>query len=458
MKRRDTGKPGSGAAAPADERHEPGGDRPLTRTLRIDGSSAVHRAHDDQGGDRAITGTLQEAVGEALAACDDAAGGAAAPERSLDYIVGSSRGIGRVVDAIRKVAPTDATVLVLGESGTGKELVVRAVHELSARAGGPLVAINCAALPESLIESTLFGHERGAFTGAHSRFIGAFERAHGGTLFLDEVSELRLDLQAKLLRAIQERRFERVGGDRPIQVDVRVVATSNRDLAREVREGRFRKDLYYRLGVVPIPIPPLRRRSDDIPALVHYFAERYARGLGVPTPPVPGEALRALMSAPWPGNVRELEHAVERALILCPGGPLRPEAFFLDAILAPVGDAPPEPEAPSAGPGAEAPPAELPSLCLKDLERRAIDAALEATGGNRTQAAGLLGISDRTLRNKLRERREAAAAERPELPPDAEASSGSASPRANRKPTLQIVRGSGADSGLGNLHSGNAFA
>ncbi len=415
---------------------------------------------------RHTTGPLDGAMRAALAVCDGEPSQVPDGNAGLAYIVGRSDGLRRVVDTIRKVAPTDATVLVLGESGTGKELVVRAIHELSPRADGPFVAINCAALPENLIESTLFGHERGAFTGAHSRFIGAFERAHGGTLFLDEISELRLDLQAKLLRAIQERQFERVGGDRPVSIDVRVVATSNRDLATEVREGRFRKDLYYRLGVVPIQLPPLRQRPEDIPALVSHFADRYARGLGIAVPEIPAGALSALVGAPWPGNVRELEHAVERALILCPGGPLDPEAFFLESILEPVreievgtaGDADPRTDP---RPEREVPGPELPSLCLKDLEQLAIDAALRTTGGNRTQAAGLLGISDRTLRNKLRERREAAAssdAERMDLPPDAEASS--AGPAADSRPRSKtaVMRVFALADGSENLFPRNAFA
>ncbi len=415
---------------------------------------------------RHTTVPMAGAMKAALAVCGDEPSEAPDGEAGLTYIVGRSEGLRRVVDAIRKVAPTDATVLVLGESGTGKELVVRAIHELSPRADGPFVAINCAALPENLIESTLFGHERGAFTGAHSRFVGAFERAHGGTLFLDEISELRLDLQAKLLRAIQERRFERVGGDRSVGVDVRVVVTSNRDLATEVREGRFRKDLYYRLGVVPIQLPPLRQRPEDIPALVSHFADRYARGLGIAVPEIPAGALRALVGAPWPGNVRELEHAVERALILCPGGPLDPEAFFLESILEPVReigvgtarDADPRTDP---RPEREAPGPELPSLRLKDLEQIAIDAALRATGGNRTQAAGLLGISDRTLRNKLRERREAAAspdAERMDLPPDAEASSVDPAADSRSRSRAPVKRGLSLVDGAGNLIPRNAFA
>jgi DNA-binding NtrC family response regulator len=415
---------------------------------------------------RHTTVPMAGAMKAALAVCGDEPSEAPDGEAGLTYIVGRSEGLRRVVDAIRKVAPTDATVLVLGESGTGKELVVRAIHELSPRADGPFVAINCAALPENLIESTLFGHERGAFTGAHSRFVGAFERAHGGTLFLDEISELRLDLQAKLLRAIQERRFERVGGDRSVGVDVRVVVTSNRDLATEVREGRFRKDLYYRLGVVPIQLPPLRQRPEDIPALVSHFADRYARGLGIAVPEIPAGALRALVGAPWPGNVRELEHAVERALILCPGGPLDPEAFFLDSILEPVreigvGTARDADSLTGPRPEREAPGPELPSLRLKDLEQIAIDAALRATGGNRTQAAGLLGISDRTLRNKLRERREAAAspdAERMDLPPDAEASSVDPAADSRSRSRAPVKRGLSLVDGAGNLIPRNAFA
>ncbi|HEX9755758.1 MAG TPA: sigma-54 dependent transcriptional regulator [Gemmatimonadales bacterium] len=301
-------------------------------------------------------------------------------------IVGQSAPLRRALETIRTVAPTRATVLIEGESGTGKELFARAIHDLSRRSAGPFVTVNCAAMPEGLIESVLFGHEKGAFTGATGRVQGAFERAHVGTLLLDEVSEMRLDLQAKLLRAIQEQEFERVGGHEPVRVDVRFIATTNRDLAAEVEGGRFRGDLYYRLSVVPLRAPTLRERPEDIPLLVRHFLRQGAVQLGVPVPPVASETLALLQSHPWPGNVRELANAVERALILSGGGPLTPEAFAtLRSERLPAGS-------------------DAQQLDLAELERRAIARALEATGGNRARAAMLLGISDRTLRNKLKQR------------------------------------------------------
>jgi DNA-binding NtrC family response regulator len=337
---------------------------------------------------------LRVAVDNALEICNLRRDAEDVPRR----LIGESRALRDVLDTLAAVAPTRATVLMEGESGTGKELLVRALHELSPRAGQAFVAINCAALPEGLVESTLFGHERGAFTGASAKFIGAFERAHKGTLLLDEISELRLDLQGKLLRAIQEQQFERVGGSRPVQVDVRIVATTNRHLLSEVNAGRFRRDLYYRLRVVPIRVPSLRERLEDIPLLVRYFVERSARETGVQAPEVPEETMVALQDLSWPGNIRELEHAVERAVILRRKGPLLPEAFLLDRWCQDEsvpntmqGSDPVEAgQSPAGG-----------SLNLKTLERHAIERALAATGGNRIRAAQLLGISDRTLRNKL---------------------------------------------------------
>lgn len=299
---------------------------------------------------------------------------------------------------VRAVASTRATILIEGESGTGKELIVRALHEMSPRAAQPFVAVNCAALPEGLVESTLFGHERGAFTGANARYIGAFERADGGTLLMDEISELRLDLQAKLLRAIQERQFERVGGTRPVKVDVRIVATTNRDLAREVEAGRFRADLFYRLRVVPIRVPALRERPDDVAALVKFFAARAAAELGVSDPHVPEDVLRALARRPWPGNVRQLEHAVERAVILSTNGVLDIEDVLLEDA---VDVSNPADSVGSAVPTAPADRNQEEPINLRALERRAIERALHATGGHRMRAAKLLGISDRTLRSKL---------------------------------------------------------
>jgi DNA-binding NtrC family response regulator len=289
------------------------------------------------------------------------------------------------------VAPTRATVLLEGESGTGKELFARAIHDRSPRRGQAFVTVNCAALPEGLVESALFGHERGAFTGATQRSAGAFERAHNGTLLLDEISEMRLDLQPKLLRAIQEQEFERVGGSQPIKVDVRIVATTNRDLKAEVEAGRFRRDLYYRLNVVPIRTPPLRERLEDIPALAGHFALLAAGALGVRAPEISLEALEHLKQRAWPGNIRELSNAVERAVILTRSGPLTPASF--GSAVAPAERAT---SAVTATPSAYGD-----IVNLKDLERIAIERALEASGGRRARAAELLGISERTLRNKL---------------------------------------------------------
>lgn len=320
--------------------------------------------------------------------------------RGKRAILGESAVLRRVLDTVATVAATRATVLLEGESGTGKELVARAIHDQSPRHGGPFVTINCAAMPEGLVESALFGHEKGAFTGATTRAQGAFERAHNGTLLLDEISEMRLDLQAKLLRVIQEQEFERVGGHQAIRVDVRLIATTNRELKAEAAAGKFRQDLYYRLNVVPIRMPALRDRLEDIPLLVHHFVDRAAVQLGVDPPVVPVETLAALARHTWPGNIRELAHAVERAVILGRGQPLRPEGFleFLapaSVSIVPAEGAPTDGEVASSSPEADLP------LDLSALERLAIQRALAQTGGNRTRAAKLLGISERTLRNKL---------------------------------------------------------
>jgi DNA-binding NtrC family response regulator len=336
-------------------------------------------------------------------------------------LVGESRALRHALEIIRAVAPTSETVLIEGESGTGKELLARALHEESRRAGRPFVAVNCAAMPEGLIESTLFGHERGAFTGAASRFIGAFERADGGSLLLDEISELRLDLQAKLLRAIQQKQFERVGGGRPIRVDVRIIATTNRDLKAAVAEGRFRRDLYYRLNVFPVRVPPLRERLEDVPLLVRHFVDEYARDLGIDPPQVEPQTLRALSDRVWPGNVRELQHAVVRAVVLKRQGPLEFADFRLEEAGRPIAEG----LADELG-SAREPQPEWGTLNLRELERCAIERALGRTGGNRARAARLLGISDRTLRNKVNGRGPRAAAPgdgRKDLPLDPAASS-----------------------------------
>ena len=335
--------------------------------------------------------------------------------RSTRALVGESPHFRRVMETISTVAPTKATVLLEGESGTGKELFARAVHDQSPRHEGPFIAINCAAMPDGLIESALFGHEKGAFTGATTRSAGAFERAHGGTLLLDEISEMRLDLQAKLLRVIQEHEFERVGGHQPIRVDVRLVATTNRHLRAEAEAGRFRTDLFYRLNVVPIKTPPLRERREDIPVLVQHFARRAAEEIGVAVNAVSPEAVDLLMRHSWPGNVRELANAVERAVILSRGGVLRPEVFqgTLDVALKPAALPPPSVTNQLGGIVAAVVPAPAgasDAFNLDELERQAIQRALAATAGNRTRAAKLLGISERTLRNKLNGRREEPAA------------------------------------------------
>lgn len=323
--------------------------------------------------------------------------------RSTREIVGDSAVLQAVMRTIAMVAPTRATVLLLGESGTGKELFARAIHDQSPRHDQPFISLNCAALPEGLVESALFGHEKGAFTGATARTPGAFERAHRGTLLLDEISEMRLDLQAKLLRVIQEQEFERVGGKHLLQVDVRIIATSNQDLKAEVAAGRFRSDLYYRLNVVPLKAPSLRQRLDDVPLLVHHFLHRAAKELRVPMSAVSPEALAILQSYAWPGNVRELANLVERAVILSPDGTIGPQVFrsYLEEDVAIAETRPVEAVRPVTEVSSAEPVAAAETLNLRDLEKVTIQRALVTTSGNRTRAAKLLGISERTLRNKL---------------------------------------------------------
>ena len=234
-------------------------------------------------------------------------------------IIGQSDGLEYVLYRAEHVAPTNTTVLILGETGTGKELIAAAIHNMSPRKERPLITVNCAALPGNLIESELSGREKGAFTGADTRQVGRFEVAHGSTICLDEIGELPLEMQAKLLRAVQHSEFERLGSSHTIKVDVRIIATTNRNLEEEVRKGRFRQDLYYRLNVFPITVPPLRQRKEDIPLLVQAFVERYSRKLGKQITSIQKETMKALQDYPWPGNVRELESIIERAVILCPG-------------------------------------------------------------------------------------------------------------------------------------------
>ena len=290
----------------------------------------------------------------------------------------------QVVEQVHKVAPRETSVLLLGESGTGKEVLARLLHEQSPRNHGPFVAVNCAALTESLLESELFGHEKGAFTGATTRHEGRFEQARGGTLFLDEVGETSPALQAKLLRVLQEKTFERVGGEKELSADVRLVAATNRDLDERVEQGHFRQDLYYRLAVFPIQIPPLRQRAADVLPLAEHFLHLLTRGPSRTAPSISDGARQALQAHAWPGNVRELQNLMERALILGGGDTITEAELNL-------------PSASGAAPAGEA------GGTLKEMERRAIATALDAEGGNRKRAAKRLGIALRTLQYKIKE-------------------------------------------------------
>ncbi len=305
---------------------------------------------------------------------------------SLAGMVTEDRRVLALLDTAARVAESTAPVLIQGESGTGKELLAREIHLRSARRDKPFVALNCAAVPESLLESELFGHERGAFTGAIARRLGKFEAAHQGTLLLDEVSETSLQFQAKLLRALQEGELDRVGRDRPVRVDVRVIATTNRDLREALQAGRFRQDLFFRLNVIALRLPPLRERIGDVAPLACHFVEKH-RGAGVVREISPA-ALQQLAAYAWPGNVRELESCIQRALLLCPDRMLQPSHFQLEPAYVPS-------------------PAEAGTR--SEMERRLIFATLERVGGNRSRAAEALGVSVRTIRNRLRQYRDQAA-------------------------------------------------
>jgi transcriptional regulator with PAS, ATPase and Fis domain len=334
----------------------------------------------------------------------------------------------RVLEVAEAVARSEATVLIQGESGTGKELIARFIHASSPRSHQPFVAVNCAALPESLLESELFGHEKGAFTGAQNKKIGKFEMAHGGTILLDEISEMELALQAKLLRVLQEREVDRVGGKDPVSIDVRVLATTNRNLEDSVREGRFRADLYYRLNVIPLTLPPLRERKSDIKVLTEYFMRQF---LGDNAPRLSEQVLEALMNHPWPGNIRELQNAVQRAAILAAGSAPRQSDFLLSMNPSDQLDMLREERPVSSSISSEQPstqPARLADAveCIResstssqdgslvirsgttvqDMEKALILETLRANNNNRTEAAKLLGISIRTLRNKLHDYRQ----------------------------------------------------
>jgi DNA-binding NtrC family response regulator len=332
------------------------------------------------------------------------------PEDDDSVLVGRSPVMVRLRQLIERVAQTDATVLVTGESGTGKEMIAREFYRQSPRRDQPYIKVNCAAISETLMESEFFGHEKGSFTGATERREGRFSLANHGTLLLDEVSEIPANLQAKLLRVLQEREFERVGGNRTIKVNVRIIATSNRDLLSYVEKGAFRQDLYYRLNVFPVIVPPLRERADDILMLAEHFLRRFARKHGVKVTGFADSARGAIMAYRWPGNVRELQNTIERAVILSEAGRLVTAASLgMPSYLA-LNDLPPEPLGDL--PGDEPAAAVLGTgkgeiFRLDELQKQAIQAALRQTAGNRTQAAAALGISIRTLRNKLQEYRDA---------------------------------------------------
>jgi DNA-binding NtrC family response regulator len=311
-----------------------------------------------------------------------------------------------------QVARAEASVLITGESGTGKEVLARHIHAQSRRARGPFVALNCAALPESLLESELFGHEKGAFSGAVAARRGKFEQADGGTLLLDEIGEMDPRLQAKILRVIQEREVDRLGGQAPIKVDVRLLAATHRDLAQEVTSGRFREDLFFRLNVVNLRVPALRDRPADILPLAEHFCLRYARANGVPVRPLSPHARHALLAHPWPGNVRELENATHRAVLLAEGPEIGPEAFELVRPRAPVPAATAAPgPPPDTTPKSRITP--LVGRRMEEVERDLILETLTHCLGNRTRAAEILGISIRTLRNKLQDYRAAGLAVTP---------------------------------------------
>jgi DNA-binding NtrC family response regulator len=315
-------------------------------------------------------------------------------------IIGDDPALQEMMDKVRRVADTDATVLITGESGTGKELVARAIHDLGGRREQPFVALNCAAIPDNLLENELFGHERGAYTGAGEARPGKVEMARGGTLFLDEIGDLSLAVQAKVLRVIQERSFERVGGTRTIEVDVRLVAATNRDLGQAVSERQFREDLFFRLSVFPIAVPPLRERPGDIEALARHFVARACREMKKRPPEVGEAALAALRAYHWPGNVRELENCIERAVILCDGGRLQPSHLGLGAGAGP--DAQVD-EANLSAVDLPGPLQEASQMAQEWAERTRIRAALASAKGNKTRAAALLDVSYKTLLNKIRD-------------------------------------------------------
>jgi len=323
----------------------------------------------------------------------------AAARRGGPHIIGDSPALRQVMTAIDRAAATDTTVLLEGESGTGKELCARALHDRSPRAGGPFVAINCAAIPDTLLEAELFGYERGAFTGANQRKLGRFELAQRGTLFLDEIGEMPMTVQAKMLRAIETRKIERLGGGAPIQLDVRIVAATNRGLRQAVAARQFREDLYFRLSVFPVEVPALRDRRADIPKLAHHFVERVSRDVGKKISLSP-EAVAELMAHDWPGNIRELQNAIERAVILADGDTLLPRHLILSPVPRSGSAIDPWDRIDLRGSLADAT-----ARTVAEVERRKIQQALHDAGGDRGRAADLLQVNFKTLEAKLREHR-----------------------------------------------------
>ncbi len=312
---------------------------------------------------------------------------AAVTEESSAFIANNPE-MQKVIKMATQVAPSEASILITCESGTGKEVIARFIHDKSKRVGHPMISVNCAAIPENLLESELFGHEKGAFTGAIARRIGKFEEANSGTLLLDEISEMDLKLQAKLLRAIQERVIDRVGGTTPVKVNIRILATSNRDLQEEVKAGRFRQDLFYRLNVIHLQLPPLYKRGDDLIALANFFNEKYTKLNGVDMRPLSKTALAKLQRHKWPGNVRELENTIHRAVLLATGKEIEEDAITLN-----------DGDNTTSSEGANG--SAIVGKTLETVERELIINTLEHCLGNRTHAANILGISIRTLRNKL---------------------------------------------------------
>ena len=355
------------------------GDIPTTvRAVKAGASHFLTKPYDDE--------ELLNAIEQSTAAYEETVldvRGEISGEYNFEEIVGKSNALRKVLEQVAIVAGTDSTVLLHGETGTGKELVARAVHSLSPRKDRNMVRLNCAAIPSGLVESELFGHEKGAFTGALIQKRGRFELADHGTLFLDEIGDISLDLQPKLLRALQEHEFERLGSTKTIRVDARLIAATHRDLGAMIREGRFREDLFYRLNVFPIEVPPLRERREDIPLLIHHFVARFARAMEKRIGTIPARAMDALTNAPWPGNIRELENFIERCVILTRG----------DQLFVPVDEL-----------SRPAPAAAMPASSFHEAERRAIIDALRACSGRlagRGGAAERLGLKRTTLQRKM---------------------------------------------------------